>query len=268
VKALIFLLLVTVGHAAEIKPPYTTLTLKNGKVFRSVQITGETDDAIYVRYNAGMVKILKSDLSAEMQQRYPTPEQRARAEAEQQQKDSAQVDAERNAITEENIARIKKDHANLIAKITKPAPAERELVGTNTPITWNLGYDEAGRNLFFTSKQKPASPGTPETRFVFELTAEDFSALVTLVRKFEDWCAICSQENPKPTVEKVLGKLGSTECTFRYGRKSGGSLWIGNAPLQEEDARNFLALATTEQQLSAENREIQAKNASVAERLK
>ena len=75
-KALLFLLMVTVALGAEANIPSTTLTLKNGKVFRNVKITSQTDDAIYVRYNAGMVKIFKADLSAEMQKKYPTPLQR------------------------------------------------------------------------------------------------------------------------------------------------------------------------------------------------
>src|SRR5687768_9304215 len=96
-KALLFLLLlVAVAHGAETKNVNTTLTLKNGKVFRNVKITSETDDAIFVRYNAGVVKIFKSELSAEMQKDYPTLQQREKAEAEHQQRETARIRAERD----------------------------------------------------------------------------------------------------------------------------------------------------------------------------
>ena len=101
---LVFLLVAAVAHGAETKHANTTLTLKNGKVFRSVKITSETDDAVFVRYNAGIVKIFKSELSAEMQKEYPTLQQREKTEAEHQQREAARIRAERDAEAAENQA--------------------------------------------------------------------------------------------------------------------------------------------------------------------
>jgi hypothetical protein len=267
-KLLLLVLIALPAYAEQVVDPSTVLSLRNGKVFRGVKITRETDDAIFVRYNAGMVKIFKTDLSLEMQQRYPTPAQRAQLEAARAQKEMERTNADRSAADQEILERIKKDHSRLIARITKPAPAEREILGVNSSVSWNMAYDESGRNILFTSSKSPAGGGSPEILFEFELPAEDLRTMISLVRKFEDWCAICSQETPKPTVEKVLGMLGSSECLFRYSRKTGGSLWIGGAGLQEADASHFLALSTTEPGLSAENQELQAKNQAIAERLK
>jgi hypothetical protein len=115
---------------------------------------------------------------------------------------------------------------------------------------------------------KTPAAGPQETRFVFEIPEEEFQDMVSLVIKFEDWSAICSQETPKPTVEKIIGTLGSVECVFRYSRHGGGALMIGGNVLLEEDAQHFLALSTTAKELAEENREVQAKNISIAERLK
>ena len=158
-QALLFLLMVTVALGAEANIPSTTLTLKNGKVFRNVKITSQTDDAIYVRYNAGMVKIFKADLSAEMQKKYPTPLQVARAEAEKQAAEAAQ-----------NLVEIKASHAEAIAKITKPSPAEREILGMRSgqPVRWNLSFDDAGENLLFVTMKVP-STATDEQQFVSEV---------------------------------------------------------------------------------------------------
>ena len=269
-KALLFLLLVAmVAHGAESKHATTTLTLKNGKVFRSVKITSETDDAIFVRYNAGIVKIFKSELSAEMQKEYPTLQQREKVEAEHQQKETARIRAERDAEAAENLLRNKADHASTIARITKSAPAEREIKGEHAgqAVSWTLRFDDPGRNLWFASIKTPAS-GPREERFVYEIPAEDFQAMVSLVRKFESWSSICSKETPKPTVEKSIGNLGTVACMFRYNKNTGGTLFIGPDAIQEVDAKHFLALSTVWKDLAAENLEIQQKNQAIADRLK
>ena len=257
-KTLLFILIVAMAQAAEANVPSTTLTLKNGKVFRNVKITSQTDDAIYVRYNAGMVKIFKSELSAEMQKKYPTPQQVARAEAQKQASEAAH-----------NLAEIKTSHAEVIAKITKPSPAEREILGMRSgqPVRWNLSFDDAGQNLLFVTMKMPANV-TDEPQFVSEVPQKEFQTLVSMVRKFEEWCAICGQETPKPTVEKPIGHLGSIECIFRYNRQAGGALWIGDEVMHEEDARHFLALSTAVNELATESREILKRNSAIADRLK
>lgn len=257
-KTLLFILIVAMAQGAEANVPSTTLTLKNGKVFRNVKITSQTDDAIYVRYNAGMVKIFKSELSAEMQKKYPTPQQVARAEAQKQASEAAH-----------NLTEIKASHAEVIAKITRPSPAEREILGMRSgqPVRWNLSFDDAGENLLFVTMKMPAT-ATDEPQFVSEVPRKEFQNLVSMVRKFEDWSSICSQETPKPTVEKPIGNLGSFECIFRYDRRTGGTLWIGDEVMQEEDARHFLALSTALDELAAESREILKRNSEIAERLK
>ncbi|HTO04512.1 MAG TPA: hypothetical protein VL069_12455, partial [Opitutus sp.] len=150
-----------------------------------------------------------------------------------------------------------------------PSAAEREILGTRSsqPARWNLSFDDAGENLVFVSTKMP-STATDEPQFLLELSKKEFQTLVSLVRKFEDWCSICSQETPKPTVEKPLGNLGSTECVFRYNRHAGGALWIGDEIMHEEDARHFLALSTTLNELAAESREILKRNSAIADRLK
>jgi hypothetical protein len=95
-KLLLFVLIALPGYAEQVVDPSTVLSLRNGKVFRNVKITRETDDAIFVRYNAGMVKIFKTELSAEMQQRYPTPAQRAQLEAARAQQEMERANADRS----------------------------------------------------------------------------------------------------------------------------------------------------------------------------
>lgn len=257
-KTLLFILIVAVAHGAETNVPSTTLTLKNGKVFRNVKITSQTDDAIYVRYNAGMVKIFKSELSADMQKKYPTPHQVAQAEAQKQASEAVL-----------NLTEIKASHAEVIAKITKPAPAEREIFGMRAgqPASWKLSFDDAGEDLLFVSMRMQGT-ATDEPQFVLDVPNKEFQSLVSMVRKFEEWSSICSQETPKPTVEKPIGTFGSIECVFRYDRRAGGALWIGDEIMLEEDARHFLALSTSLDELAAESREILKRNSAIADRLK
>jgi hypothetical protein len=268
-RCLCFVLLAVLAQGAEPVHANTTLTLKNGKVFKNVKITSETDDAVYVRYNAGMVKIFKSELSPEMQKDYPTAQQRQTAELLHRESEAARIRAKKEAEAADNLARIKSEHSSLIARVIKSAPAEREIRADRfgQPVLWSLRFDEPAQNLLFVSMKTPVG-GAPEERFVFEIPLEEFQNLVSLFRKFESWSSICSKESPKPTVEKSIGTFATIECTFRYHRNAGGTLWIGPDVIQEDDARHFLALSTFRQELADEHSEIQQKNQSVADRLK
>lgn len=268
-KALLFILLAALGFGAvSSSGETTTLILKNGNVYRNVKITRETDDAIYVRYNAGMVKIFKTQLSAEMQRAYPTAEQKAQADAEKRQRETAEASAAQQEAAALNLTRIKSRHPKLIERVTRPVEAEREIKGmyAEQPVSWKLSFDESAEHLVFLSRKMPTG-GKPEWRFAVDVPTDVFQDLVSLVLKFEDWCSICSKETPKPTVEKVIGTLDSVECVFRYNREAGGALWIGDNVMQEDDAKTFLALSTAVNDLTAERREIQKRNDAVTERL-